>query len=342
MASRTRSRTGRRCRRRTRSTTSRARSTASRTSSRPSAASPTASLAGITDSDDARRQRAPRAFIGDARLSDGRAGHAAASQGEVIAGARGDARRRLLDRGLDARRRRRAVHRRLREAGGRRASVRARRSGSASAISGDIAFNSLVNTAETYMRDVGLSRPRRSSASTRTTPRSSSRAPARSSFGNHLGLAGAFARNGFFAQTRVVHAGLDDQHAETSYVLATSTPVALAFADGGSGTRSRSSLAGSVTKTDVINIAEARRGHDRDGGPTSAATWATSSSAAGLLSASPTPAPRRATATVGFLTHRRRAQPRRAPQRGARVHRDGRAVDALRNIVVHADADETC
>ena len=47
-------------------------------------------------------------------------------------------------------------------------------------------------------------------------------------------------------------------------MLATSAPIVLAFADGGSGAREPLSLAGSVTKTDVTNLAEAFVGPGTD------------------------------------------------------------------------------
>ena len=122
-------------------------------------------------------------------------------------------------------------------------------------VSGDVAFSSLVNTAETYIRDVAAV-----AASTITLDALNATLGVTSAgalvFGDHSGISGAFARNGFFGTARSY---TQDSGIETGdlAVLATSAPILLAFADSGSGARELLSLAGSVTKTDVTNLAEA-------------------------------------------------------------------------------------
>ncbi len=125
-------------------------------------------------------------------------------------------------------------------------------------ISGDVAFNSIEKTTETYLRDNGLIRSPivRLEATDESLAAASAGALA---FGSHIGLGGAFARNGFFSKTRSF---TQDSAIETFDldILALATPTVLSFADGGAGTRNTIALAGSATKTDVVNIGEAAIG----------------------------------------------------------------------------------
>ena len=141
-------------------------------------------------------------------------------------------------------------------------------------VSGDVAFSSLVNTAETYIRDVAVVIAPTVSLEALNGTLGVTSAGALV-FGDHLGISGAFARNGFFGTARsyTQDSGITTDDLD---VLATSAPVLLAFADSGSGARELLSLAGSVTKSDVTNLAEAfvGPGTDADVGDALVHGWA--------------------------------------------------------------------
>ena len=125
-------------------------------------------------------------------------------------------------------------------------------------FSGDIAFNSVEHTVEVFLRDVSLVTAPVIREEARDTPQLTATAGG-IVFGTNLGLGGSFARNGLFAQTRAytqdVVIATDDLD-----LLALATPRTFAFADGVAGSKENLAVAGSVTKTDVINIAEAAVG----------------------------------------------------------------------------------
>ena len=181
-------------------------------------------------------------------------------------------------------------------------------------VSGDVAFSSLVNTAETYIRDIAAVTAATVSLEALNGTLGVTSAGALV-FGDHLGISGAFARNGFFGTARSYTQDSAIATGELD-VLATSAPVLLAFADSGSGARELLSLAGSVTKSDVTNLAEAfvGAGTDADVGDARRARL-------GVAVRRRRRRRRREQRPRGLHHARRRGQPRRPDQRRARVRR---------------------
>ncbi len=125
-------------------------------------------------------------------------------------------------------------------------------------LSGDVAFNSIEHTVETYIRDVARVRAPVVRLEAIDEPLVSSLAGGLA-FGTNFGIGGSFARTGLFAQTRaftqdstILTPDLD--------VLAAATPRVFAFADGGASANQNAAVAGSVTRTDVGNVVEAAIG----------------------------------------------------------------------------------
>ena len=142
-------------------------------------------------------------------------------------------------------------------------------------MSGDVAFNSIEHVVEAYVAGVPnvVSPVVHIKATDEPLIVATAGALVR---GDHLGIGGSFARNGLFAAARaytewtvITTPDLD--------IIASATPRLLAFADGSASSPLFISVAGSVTKTDVLNVAEAAIG---------AGTQATSPA-----TSSPTPPP---------------------------------------------------
>ena len=125
-------------------------------------------------------------------------------------------------------------------------------------VSGDVAFTSVEHTVEAYVRDVPVVRAPAVHLAATDTPLVVAMAGFLV-FGTNFGIGGSFARVGLFAQTRaytqdarIVTPDLD--------VLATATPRTFGFADGVGGTDQNLAVAGSVTLSNVLNVAEAAVG----------------------------------------------------------------------------------
>src|SRR5262249_41845668 len=111
-------------------------------------------------------------------------------------------------------------------------------------VSGDVAYDSLTYSVQTYIRDTRVDVSHEIGLRATDTPLLLAGAGA-VAFGNHFGIGGALARNGL---NSLISAYTQDATLRTTDVVlqATTQNSVVAFSDGGSGTKASIAVAGSV------------------------------------------------------------------------------------------------